>query len=163
MATERKKSMKAEQSYLFKRALIIGVVGGVIWSTLLAITYYFNFTEIAPKTYLLKPWIQEGWTDRFIGHIVSIVLAGIISIFLAIIYYILFQKMNSMWVGIFYGILLWIAIFFLFQPFLPQTTPMLELSGDTWITTLTIFVLYGLFVGFSISYDYHEVEIRLQK
>ena len=142
------------------RALIMGVVGGLIWSFFLAVSYYFNFTEIAPKTFLLKPWIQAGWTDRLAGHIVAVVIASIISLLPAVIYYSLFRKINSVWMGVGYGVLLWGIIFFLLQPLLPYTRPMIDLPVETWVTTVCIFILYGLFTGYSISYDYHEMKIR---
>lgn len=158
---QRKEPVKTH--HLLGRALIIGLVGGLLWSTFLAISYYFSFSEIAPKTYLLKPWVQAGWVDRLSGHLIAIGIASVVSLIPAIIYYSLFQKINSMWVGVGYGIALWGAIFFVLQPLLPYTRSMYELSMDTWITTLCVFVLYGLFIGFSISYDYHELEVRIRK
>lgn len=152
-----------QSNNLLSRSIIIGLVGGLLWSSFLAATYYFNFTEVAPKTYLLKPWIDEGWTDRFIGHVIAILLATVFSLIPTVIYYSLFRKINSMWVGVGYGIFLWGVIFFLLQIVLPNTRSMLELNTETWVTTLCVFILYGLFVGYSISYDYQEMEVKLRK
>lgn len=163
MAKVEQNRQVIDTNQLFMRAMIIGLVGGLLWSTFLAIGYYFNFTEIAPKTYLLKPWSDAGWIDRFVGHVVAIFIAGILSFIPTIIYYSLLQRINSMWVGFCYGIFLWGILFFLLQPILPNTRPMTDLTLDTWVTTICIFALYGLFVGASISYDYHEKEIRLRK
>lgn len=155
---ENKQDSPADNS--LGRALVIGLVGGLIWSLFLAVSYYFNFTETAPKTYLLKPWIQDGWTDRLTGHIVAIVMASIVSLLPTVIYYSLFRKINSVWMGVGYGVLLWGIIFFLLQPLLPGTRPMIDLPAETWVTTVCTFILYGLFTGYSISYDDHEMKIR---
>jgi len=160
MAENKDKKQDTASNYSLGRALIIGAVGGFLWSLFLAVSYFFNLTEVAPKTFLLKPWIQAGWSDRLVGHIVAIIIASILSLFPAVIYFGLFRKVNSIWMGVGYGILLWGITFFLMQPLLPYTRPMTDLSLETWVTTVCIFILYGLFTGYSISYDYHETKIR---
>lgn len=160
MAKTEDKKQDTTSDYSLGRALIIGAVGGFLWSLFLAISYFFNLTEVAPKTLLLRPWIQTGWSDRLTGHIVSSIIATILSLLPAIIYFVLFRKINSIWMGIGYGILLWGVTFFLLQPLLPYTRPMMELNLETWVTTVCISILYGLFTGYSISYDYHEIKIR---
>ncbi|MCM3738758.1 YqhR family membrane protein [Oceanobacillus luteolus] len=160
MENDNKSAQIPSTGTLFVRALVIGLVGGFIWSALLAVSYYFNFSGISPKTYLLKPWVQEGWVDRFSGHVIAIIIASILSLVPAVIYHMIFRKIDSMWVGVGYGIVLWTIVFFLLQPIFPYTKRMLELDANTWITTLCVFILYGLFVGYSISYDYHEMQIR---
>lgn len=162
MAKEMKTD-EMDKNQLFPRAVIIGLVGGLLLGVFLWIGFHFNFTEIAPKTYLLKPWVDAGWVDRFFGHVVAILITCVVSLIPTVIYYSLLQKINSMWVGVGYGILLWGILFFLLQPMIPRTRSMMELSADTWVTTICTFILYGLFVGYSISYDYHEKEIRLRK
>lgn len=148
---------------LIARAIIIALAGGIIWSAFFAFLYYFNFSEVAPKTFLLRPWLQAEWTDRWQGHLLSIFLSGLISILPAMFYYILFKKINSMWVGAWYGVLLWCTVFFLLNPLLAVAKPVTELSMDTIITTLCIFILYGTFIGYSISYDYLDMKMDMEK
>lgn len=148
---------------LIARAMIIALVGGIIWSAFFVFLYYFNFTEVAPKTFLLRPWLQTEWTDLWQGHLLAIFLSGVISILPAMLYYILFKKINSMWVGAGYGIFLWCITFFLLNPLLSVAKPVTELSMDTIITTLCIFILYGTFIGYSISYDYLDMKMDVEK
>ena len=65
--------------------------------------------------------------------------------------------------GVFYGITLWMIIFFLIQPLFPNTKQILELNVDTIISTICLFILYGTFVGYSISYDYHDTYVLEKK
>ncbi len=148
---------------LIARAIIIAVAGGIIWSAFFAFLYFFKFTEVAPKTFLLRPWLQAAWTDHWQGHLLSICLSGVISILPALLYYILFKKINSMWAGTGYGIFLWCIVFFLVNPLLDAAKPVAELSIDTTVTTLCIFILYGTFIGYSISYDYLDTKIDMEK
>lgn len=157
---ENRQGIKPElqQGGLFLRTLFIGFVGGVLGSALLAFAYYFSFVEAAPKSYLLKTWLEAAWVDRLSGHLVAIFISGLLSMIPAVVYFLLFRKINSMWAGIFFGIFLWVVLFFVFQPLIPTVKPIFEQKADTWITTLCTFVLYGLFVGYSISFDFYEMK-----
>lgn len=145
---------------VFTKTLLAGATGGILWSILSVILYYFNFTEVAPKSFLLRPWFITAWADQWQGHLLSIILSGILSLIPAIIYYLLFRKFNTMWIGAAYGIGLWIVLFYMLQPLFPRTVPVTELSQETVVTTLCLFILYGVFIGYSISFDYHEMKIK---
>lgn len=147
---------------LIARSIIIALVGGTIWSAFFVFLYYFSFTEVAPKTFLLRPWLQTEWTDHWQGHLLSIFLSGMISIIPAMLYYILLKKIHSMWMGAGYGIILWCIVFLLLNPLLTTVKPILNLSIDTIITTLCVFILYGTFIGYSISFDYLEMKIKTE-
>jgi len=152
---------KQEESMsLLSRSLLTGFIGGMLWSSLGVLAYLFNFSEIAPKTYVLRSWLTEGWTDTWLGNIISIFLIGVISVFIAFLYYGLFKKVNSMWMGVAFGIVLWAILLFVLQPIFPNVKPAADLKLDTIITTLCLFILYGTFVGYSISYDYHDMKLK---
>lgn len=57
-----------------------------------------------------------------------------------------------------YGIVLWVILFYILQPIFPNIPSLHELDKDTIITTLCLFIVYGTFIGYSISYDYHEYQ-----
>lgn len=156
-------NVQAQRASIFGKIIVIGFIGGVVWSALLAGLYYFNFSEVAPKSFLLRPWLQNNWTDGLWGHLLSIILSGIISLIPTFIYYIALKKVYSMWVGIGFGIVLWGLIFLVLQPIIPLTKPISVLSTDTIVTTICILGLYGLFIGYSIAFDYHDMNVRAKK
>ncbi|WP_099158481.1 YqhR family membrane protein [Virgibacillus ndiopensis] len=141
---------------LVTRSLITGFIGGLLWSLLGFVMYYFSFSEVAPKTFLLRSWLVAEWTDSWLGNVVSILMVGVLSILTAFIYYGLFKKINSMWMASAFGIVLWFIVFYVAQPIFINVPQLTELSANTIISTLCLFILYGTFIGYSISYDYHD-------
>lgn len=145
---------------LFSKMMLTGFIGGLFWSGLGVFMYYFGFSEVAPKTYLLRSWLTAEWTNGWLGDVISILLTGIISLVAAIIYYGIFKKVNSMWMGVIYGVLLWGIIFYLLQPIFSNVPRLVAMDVNTIISTACLFTLYGLFIGYSISFDYNHFKVR---
>lgn len=141
---------------LFGRALIIGVVGGIFGSVFSIIMYYFNFSEVAPHSYLFVPMVKVITSKTWVSYLVTIVVASICSVILAAIYYGLFRKIHSMWIGLLYGLALWVVIFIFLQPVYQNVQKIQEWNTSTMVSTVSLFVLYGIFIGYSISHDYFD-------
>lgn len=152
-----------EPMSLLSRSLLTGFIGGILWGGLAAIAYYFNFVEVSPKSYVLRSWTQAGWTDTWLGNVIALLFVGVLSILIALLYYGIFKKIESMWMGVVFGIVLWAILLFILQPIFPNIKPALELNYETLITMLCLFVLYGTFIGYSISYDYHDMLRKKQQ
>lgn len=142
---------------ILSRSLLTGFIGGLLWSSLGALAYFFNFTEVSPKMYVLRSWTTAGWTDTWLGNVIAILLVGLLSILTALLYYGLFKKIESMWMGVAFGAILWAVVLFVLQPVFPNIKPATNLNQETIVTMLCLFVLYGTFIGYSISYDYHDM------
>lgn len=152
---------KQEDSMSFlSRSLLTGFIGGLLWSGLGVAAYYFNFSMVAPRTYVLRSWLTAEWTDTWLGNIISILIVGAISVLVAFLYYGLFKKVNSMWMGVAFGIILWAILFFVLHPIFPNVAPITNIDQNTVVTTLSLFILYGTFVGYSISYDYNDMVLK---
>ncbi|MFD1850600.1 YqhR family membrane protein [Oceanobacillus bengalensis] len=145
---------------LLARSLLTGFIGGLLWSTIAVFMYYFNFTEISPKSFLLRSWLKAEWTSGWLGDVISVILVGLLSVITALIYYGLFKKKDSMWLGVVYGIILWGIVFYLLQPIFTNVPDLLDLRINTIVSTICLFILYGTFIGYSISYDYHDTQIK---
>ncbi|PLR76471.1 hypothetical protein CU633_16035 [Bacillus sp. V3-13] len=139
--------------------VLTGFFGGILWSGLAYIAYLFNFTDIRPNV-ILEPWALGEWKGQWLGTVISIIMIGIISIAAALLYYALLRKFRSMWVGIGYGIVLFAIVFFILNPIFPGIRPFAELNRNTIITSICLYLLYGVFVGYSISYEENELRIR---
>src|SRR5699024_10309548 len=96
------------------------------------------------------------FSSTWLNYLVAIVIATVCSIILAIIYYGLLKKINSMWIGILYGIFLWGVLFVFLQPVFPSVQKIQDWNNNTIVSTISLFILYGLFIGYSISHDYHD-------
>ncbi|MCY9128778.1 YqhR family membrane protein, partial [Bacillus spizizenii] len=97
------------------------------------------------------------WKKHGLGTVISIILIGLLSIGAAFLYFLLLKRLKTMWPGVLYGLLLWLLVFFVFNPIFPDVRAVTELKADTVITTICIYLLYGLFVGYSISFEYNEL------
>ncbi|GHH96956.1 YqhR family membrane protein [Neobacillus kokaensis] len=132
-----------------------GLFGGIFWSSVGFITYYLNFTEIRPNVILI-PWALGNWKYDWVGTVVSILFLGVISIGVAFIYSALLKRFNGLWFGIGYGIILFFIVFLLLHPLFPDIKPLLKLNRNTVITSFCLFIIYGMFIGYSINYEYQN-------
>lgn len=135
------------------RVAFIGVFGGLIWGLLGYTAYLLNFTKYGPAL-ILAPLssaitIKHEVLKQFIGIIVLMV----VSVFIAYGYKVILGKFKTLWLSIGFGIALWVIVFYILQPWIPDLKPVTQLGKNTISTTLCLYALYGLFVGYSISFD----------
>ncbi|MFF2448625.1 YqhR family membrane protein [Neobacillus sp. NPDC058068] len=130
-----------------------GLFGGVFWGTVGFFAYYFNFTEIRPNV-ILEPWALGDWKIGWLGTVISIIFLGVFSVVAAFIYYACLKKFKGYWFGIGYGIVLFLLVFFILNPLFPGIKPFNDLNIDTIITSICLYILYGIFIGYSINYEY---------
>ncbi|MFJ5716479.1 YqhR family membrane protein [Neobacillus sp. NPDC093127] len=130
-----------------------GLFGGIFWGTIGFFAYYFNFTEIRPNV-ILELWVLGDWKHGWLGTVISIILLGVFSVFAAFIYYAVLKKFKGFWFGIGYGIVLFLLVFFILNPLFPGMKPFNDLNMDTIITSFCLYILYGIFIGYSINYEY---------
>ncbi|MBM7569692.1 YqhR family membrane protein [Aquibacillus albus] len=141
---------------VFASALLTGFIGGVIWSFFGVVAAYFNFSSVSPASFVFRSWLQTNWSDGWLGQLLSILVIGLLSILVALAYYLLFKQLKGIWTSIMFGIALWFVVFYLLQPIFPNINHMTKLDSNTIVTTLCLFGLYGAFIGYSISYEYQD-------
>ncbi|RAK22346.1 membrane protein YqhR [Anoxybacillus vitaminiphilus] len=167
MDDEQSKNRQLEQNQkekpmsLIMKVVVTGFFGGVFWSLLGYFAYTFHFTELSPNMILLS-WAAGDWKYGRLGNFLAIFLIGILSILAAFVYYAFFRKMEGIWTGLVYGLALWGIIFFVLNPLFPNLQPIAELNRDTIITTVCLYILYGVFIGYSISFESSEHERQKQ-
>ena len=132
-----------------------GLFGGVFWGTIGYLAYIFNFTEIRPNI-ILEPWALGYWKNEWLGTVISIILLGIFSIVAAFVYYAVLKRFKGFWFGIGYGIALFLLVFFVINPLFSSMKPFFDLSLDTIITSICLYIVYGIFIGYSINYEYQN-------
>jgi|GEM_PF-793167 len=167
MENEQKKDPRLEQNKeeqplsTIMKIIIIGFFGGAFWSYIGYCAYFFNFTDLSPNM-ILSPWAVGDWKDSRLGNYISIFLIGLISILVALVYYAFFRKMQTIWAGILFGGALWALLFFVLNPIFPDLQTVAELNRNTLITTICLYILYGVFIGSSVSYEAAESERKQQ-
>lgn len=137
--------------------IMTGFFGGIFWGFIGYLAYIFNFTEIHPNV-VLDPWAIGNWKKTWLGTVISILFIGGVSIMAALVYYAVLRKFRGSWPGTIYGALLFLLVFLVLHPIFPGIKPLWELDKNTLITTLCIYLLFGTFVGYTISYEQEERE-----
>jgi hypothetical protein len=157
---EGKKKLEQEQHEkpmsLVALTVITGLFGGIFWSSIAYLAYVFHFTKIRPNV-ILEPWALGGWKNGWLGTVISIVIIGLLSIGAALIYYFALRKFTQFYIGIGYGIILFLLVFWVLNPMFPGIEPLKDLGKNTIITSLCFYILYGVFIGYSISYEHNEI------
>lgn len=139
---------------LITMAVITGFTAGVLGSLMGYLGHYLNFTEMTPGI-ILAPW-KGGWKDGWAGILLAILLYGILSILTALLYFGVLRKRKSFWWGVSYGVALFLLVFLVLYPLFPGTKSILKYDLNSILTGLSTFILYGVFIGYSISYEYEE-------
>jgi hypothetical protein len=139
-----------------------GFTGGILWSGIAYICYMFSFTKLEPNI-ILEPWAVGDWRETWLGIVISILAYGLISIGVALVYYAALRKLKSMWVGAGYGIALMLVVFVVLNPLFPSMKGILQTDYTTLSTIACIYILYGVFIGYSISYEENELQHHFEK
>lgn len=134
------------------RVALIGFFGGLIWGLVGYVGYLLNFSKIGPSI-ILDPWVLDSWKNKAGGQFISIFILCILSVLFALIYKVTMGKVESIWMGIGSGWILWVIIFYILEPWMPKVPSVTELGVNTLTTTLCLFTLYGLFIGYSIAFE----------
>lgn len=154
---------KQEESMSQRTNVVLtGFVGGILWSAIGQLAYFFNFTKIGPQA-IISGWMSDRWSDGFLGIVISILLFGLLSILIALLYYVILRKVQYITASILYGAILWAIVHFVIANIWPKLVLINELDLNTITTTLCLYVLYGLFIGVSISFDETERQREKEK
>ncbi|MDQ0158602.1 YqhR family membrane protein [Alkalibacillus salilacus] len=140
---------------VIKESIYTGLFGGVIFGLLNSFTYALNFTEVSHASFIFRSFFEGDWTSTWWIEIISAVILGVLAIIPAIIYYSLLRKVRGLLPGLLFGIVLWGIIFWLVNGLFDYVPTLENLTKETVVTTLCQFVLYGVFVGYTISYNQH--------
>jgi hypothetical protein len=145
-----------QRSYVYTT----GFFGGLFASVVAYSMHLLNFIPFGPAvllqylpTYEFTPWMRGP-----LGHLIGITIISILSMLVAFLYYVLFRKMDTAWIGVWYGLALWVVVFLGLNQLIPGVKSVGELGWNTNITLVCIFIFYGLFVGYSISYEHKQSE-----
>lgn len=145
---------KESRSYLtILNSMTTGFMGGVSLAITHYVFHYFNISDVHYKKILMMFNLDFLNLDRWYTIFIFFFLIGCLSIFIAIFYYIFLKRFSSWMVGVIYGLFLWL----IFGMWLPWQ--LYDISFSTYyrshsnVLTICSFLIYGVFIGYSISYD----------
>jgi branched-subunit amino acid transport protein len=136
-------------------ALSTGFFGGVLWGGLRIFFHYFKFSSIVPG-FLIEPYFRHSFLKSVPGYLAGWLSFIVFSMLAALLYSLLLRKWKGPWPGIAYGAAWWLALFAVAGPVSGITPELHRLSGDTITSEICLFVLWGLFIGYTISFEFNE-------
>ncbi|ANY71934.1 YqhR family membrane protein [Paenibacillus ihbetae] len=155
-----RKDNKVTNPFLY--ALELGYYAGLIWGAVRWIFYTLKFTRVVPG-FLMEPFFKHGFLLTAAGQIAGWLSFIAFSVIAALIYVFLFRKLKGPWPGIIYGVIWWIVLYIALNPWLRFTPPVKKLTWDTNITEFCIFLLWGLFIGYTAAQEFTDERMREPK
>jgi hypothetical protein len=137
-----------------KSALAIGAVGGLFWSLVGYLSYFMNFTVLGPSMWI-RPFVSETFVDKPLAHLLGVVVATGLSILVGLSYVFLLSRFYSPLIGILYGGALFLIVHYMLNPLFHFSEKQVHNLGlNTFVSEICLFILYGLFIGFSLSTEF---------
>jgi hypothetical protein len=137
----------------------LGFFAGLIWGTLRWFLYTLHFTKVIPG-FLADPFFRIAFLKTGWGHVVGVGSFIVFSIIAALVYYVILGRIAGPWPGLIYGALWWCFWFAAFGPVLAMMEPAYKIGYNTLATEFSIFLLWGLFIGYSIAYEFTDEASR---
>ncbi|CAM4233049.1 YqhR family membrane protein [Paenibacillus tarimensis] len=150
-----RKKKQAERTNPWLYCLEIGFFAGLIWGLLHWLLYSLSFTKVIPG-YLAEPFFRRTFLVTYWGHAMGIMMYIGFSVAAALLYYLLLGRFKGPWPGLIYGGAWYGGVIIIGAPALKIIGPPNVIGWNTLFTMLSIYLLWGLFIGFSIAFEYHS-------
>lgn len=142
-----------------KFTLYIGFFAGVIWGFFKIIAYYIGFTKVIPA-YIADPFFKRDYLTSWTGHLIGWGFFILFSILAAGLYMLLFHRVKGPWMGIVFGVAIWLLIFGWPGPWLGTSKYFTQLDLNSNVTEICLLIMWGLFIGYSIAFEFTEERVR---
>lgn len=156
------KNQEKNNTNLFLFSLNIGFFAGLIWGAVKGFFYYMSFTTLVPG-YLVEPFFKHSFLLSTPGHYTGWGFFTLFSIVATMIYVFLFRKLKGPLPGMLYGVLWWCIIFLLAGPMTGMTPPFKQLSINTMVVEFCLYLLWGLFIGYTAAVEFTDERKREPK
>ncbi|SDO09702.1 Conserved membrane protein YqhR [Paenibacillus sp. yr247] len=157
MIKEKNEGKLKTNRWLF--VLYIGFFAGFIWGAFKIVEQYLKFTKIVIG-FLVEPFFKHDFLLTWQGTLIGWGFFTLFSIVAAFIYMVFMWKLQGPWWGLGYGAFWWAAIYLFIGPLAGMTYWINNLDVDTIISDFCLFLLWGMFIGYSISIEYTNIRTR---
>jgi len=132
-----------------------GFWAGVIWGLIHWLCELLKFTSVHAG-YWIEPFFRRDYLVSPIGHLPGIGSFILFSVAAALLYRAVLIRFRGPWAGIAYGTAWWAVIFAAIGPLAGMTEPLVRIGWNTIWTEWSIHMLWGLFIGYSIAFEFHD-------
>ncbi|WP_106768097.1 YqhR family membrane protein [Paenibacillus faecalis] len=151
--------LERDRTNRFVFALELGFYAGFIWGAVRWLFYSFHFSSVVPG-FLLEPFFKHSFLKSAAGQVAGWLSFIALSIIASLIYVYLLRKAKGPWPGIVYGVVWWVVLFIVLEPILHLALPIKRLTWDTNISEICLFLLWGLFIGYTIAQEFTDERHR---
>ena len=137
----------------------VGLFAGLIWGSLNMLFQYLDFTNVEPA-FFMKTWYVEDYFHSRGGQIVGLFWFVVLSIAASLLYAAVLRKVRGPWMGIAYGLLWWALLYALVGPLIGSSESIFTLDKNSFWTSLSLYILWGVFIGYSISFEFTDEQKR---
>jgi hypothetical protein len=142
-------------AYIVQIGFFAGLIGWSVRWTAAAM----NFTRV-PAAFLADPWVRRSALTSPQGQFAGFALFILMSIAAAFLYFALLKPFRGPVPGLVFGFVWWAALYWGIGPMIGAVPALNQIGANSWITDLCIFLVWGLFIGYSIAYEYHDESER---
>lgn len=140
-------------------SLYIGFFAGLFWGGLKMIQNYLHFTTLSP-VFLIEPFYKHSFLMTWPGYLLGWSVFILFSMAASLLYALMLAKAKGPWYGLGYGLAWWAFIFLLIGPVTGMMNWIAFLDWNTILTDASLFLLWGMFIGYSISFEFTDERIR---
>jgi uncharacterized membrane protein YagU involved in acid resistance len=140
-------------------SLKIGFFAGFVWGLVRWLATGLNFTKVT-QAFLLDPFVKRKLLDSFYWQLAGWVSFIVMSIIAAFIYVVVLGKLKGPWPGVWMGAIVWVLVYALAGPIIGAVPPLREIGWNSIVTDFCLFVVWGLFIGYSIAFELHNESER---
>ncbi|MEK3723856.1 YqhR family membrane protein [Paenibacillus sp. FSL H8-0034] len=154
-----KEQAAARSSNKWFFSLYIGFYAGLIWGAVKMAESLFHFSNLSPG-FMVEPFFKSSFLVTWQGYLLGWCVFIVFSIAASMLYALIFAKSAGPWAGLGYGAIWWGLIFLLIGPITGMMNWIAYLDLKTILTELCLFILWGLFIGYSIAFEFNDERER---
>lgn len=140
-------------------ALNTGLFAGLLWGGIRIVEYYLKFTKVHP-TFLIKPWSNPTFNQTNWGYLTGWAAFIVFSLVASLLYTLLFRKVKGPWTGLIYGFAWYVLLYIAVGPRTGMMKPIGKIDWNSLITDGSLFLLWGMFIGYTIAYEFNDEQHR---
>ncbi|MBB3109160.1 hypothetical protein FHS18_001212 [Paenibacillus phyllosphaerae] len=139
--------------------LNLGFFAGLIFGVGRWIVYYLQYTRVVPgfliDSFFRISFLKTGW-----GQLLGLGSFIVFSIVATFLYMFLLGRFKGPWAGLIYGAVWWGGLFLVIGPLLGLVEPIRQIGYNTLSTELAVFLIWGLFIGYTYAFEFHDEASR---
>ncbi|WP_276351981.1 YqhR family membrane protein [Cohnella caldifontis] len=135
--------------------LKIGFFAGLIWGSVRWLAVAMNLTKV-PAAFLADPWVKRSALASAYWQITGLALFILMSMAAALVYYVVLKPYRGPYPGLLFGAAWWAGFYLWAGPSIGAVPPLNKIGWNSMITDGCLFLIWGLFIGYSIAFEFHD-------